>query len=471
MAVIGGGITGLAAAHRLVELDPNVRVTLFEANDRLGGVLQTVQRNDFLIERSADGFITNVPWAIDLCRRIGFDDQLVGTTEKMRGAFVVRRGRLRPLPEGFLLMAPSRAWPIVFSPLLSVAGKLRMACELFVSPKRDEADESLASFVRRRLGREAYDRIVQPLIGGIYTSDPEKLSVAATMPQFVAMERKYGSLIRGARTRAKSSGQADKRSSGARYSMFVTPRGGMTTLVDAIASRLPEGTARLNSPVKKVTQKGDGWEIQLDDASEPEAFAAVIMAAKAAQAAPMLAEVDEALAADLSKLPTAGTAVVAICYNRKDIRHALDGFGFVVPIIENRRILAGSFSSIKYPGRAPEGQILIRVFVGGACQPELALLPDDELRTLVHEELSGLLGIQGEPLDHEISRWSGHIPQYHVGHLDWVKRVRARAAKLSNFTLAGNAYDGVGVPMCIHSGEKAAAEILGIERPAPKEAR
>ncbi|HEV2969495.1 MAG TPA: protoporphyrinogen oxidase [Pirellulales bacterium] len=198
IAVIGGGIAGLAAAHRLLELDPSVRVTLFEASGRLGGSLHTVSRDGFLIEQGADSFITNVPWGVDLCRRIGLADELIGTNPEGRRAFVVRRGRLRPVPDGFMLMAPSRIWPVLTTPILSPLGKLRLAWEFFIPRRSGDGDESLASFVRRRLGREAFERLVQPLVAGIYTADPEKLSLAGTVPRFQEMERQHGGLIRAA---------------------------------------------------------------------------------------------------------------------------------------------------------------------------------------------------------------------------------------------------------------------------------
>ncbi|MCG8583753.1 MAG: protoporphyrinogen oxidase, partial [Pirellulales bacterium] len=233
IAVVGGGIAGLAAAHRVGELDASVRVTLFEASERLGGVLQTVHRDGFLLERSADNFLTNVPWAVDLCRRIGFEDQLLETNSTNRRALVVHRGRLVPVPDGFLLLAPQRVGPVLRSPLLSISGKLRLACERFVRARRDGVEESLTQFAIRRLGRQGFERIVQPLVGGIYTADPDKLSVAATMPRFVDMEREHGSLTRGIK---KSSQKKAAEHSGARYSMFVAPRDGMSSLVDALAA-------------------------------------------------------------------------------------------------------------------------------------------------------------------------------------------------------------------------------------------
>jgi len=462
IAVIGGGISGLAAAHRLTELDGSVQVALFEAGDRLGGAIQTERRDGFLIDRGPDNFVTVYPWAVQLCRRIGLEDQLLSTDEKHRRAFVVHKGRLQEIPEGFVLMAPSRIWPVLTTPILSPLGKLRLAWEYFVPPRQDDGDESFASFVTRRLGRQTYERIVQPLISSIYTADAEKLSIGATMPQFVEMERKYGSLIRGTKQRAAARKGAATKTSGARYGMFVAPRDGMISLVDALAARLPEGAARLDSPITRVTRRGDGrWDVHVAGASAAvEVFDAVIVAVPAPKAAELLGEVDWQLADDLTGIEYVGSAVVSVAYLRDQIQHRLNGFGFVVPVVENRRTLAGSFSSVKYPGRAPIGYELMRVFVGGACQEEISRLPDDELQTLVHDELVQLLGIRGEPMMCTITRYDAAMPQYHVGHVARVERIERRTAALANFALAGNAYHGVGVPQCIHTGEQAAEKVL-----------
>jgi oxygen-dependent protoporphyrinogen oxidase len=462
VAVIGGGISGLAAAHRLVELGGGLDLTLFEASHRLGGAIWTERRDGFLIDRGPDNFLTQLPYATDLCRRLGLGDRLLSTDATRRKAFVVRRGRLHEIPEGFVLMAPSRIWPILTTPLLSPWGKLRLGLEYLVPRRRDESDESFAAFVTRRLGRETYERIVQPLISSIYTADASRLSIAATMPQFVEMERKYGSLIRGAKQRAaqRKGAPREAKSSGARYSMFVAPRDGMQSIVQAIADRLPPGTVRLESPVTRVDRQDDGtW--QLTVGGEVQTFDAVIVAVPAARASEMLRDVDASLADDLGKIETATSAVVTLAYRRDQIAHPLDGFGFVVPIAEGRQTLAGSFSSVKYEGRAPQGFELMRVFVGGAYQPELAELPDEDVRNLVHRELVELLGVSGEPHLTEITRWKNAMPQYHVGHLQRVSRIESRAAALANFALAGNAYHGVGVPQCIRSGENAAETILG----------
>lgn len=457
IGVVGGGITGLAAAHRLLELDHSIDITLLEAGSRLGGILQTVQSDGFSIEYSADNFITNVPWALDLCRRIGFEEQLLQTNSRYRQAFVVHKGRLRKIPEGFLIVAPSRIWPVMTTPILSLRGKLRLACEYWLPPANAEEDESLASFATRRLGREAYERLVQPLVGAIYTADPEKLSVKAALPRFSKMEREHGSLIRAARREQKTRRQ-DTTSSGARYSMFMAPRDGLSSLVQAIAARLPAGTVRLNSTVEQMKyHKNDGWTLSIGGGQlERLKVDAVIVATPSHQTTRLMADVDRKLAGLLERIPHSPCAIVSLGYRRDQIGHPLDGFGFVVPAVEGRRILAGSFSSVKFSDRAPAGCELIRVFVGGARQSELVELPDKALRELVATELGELLSISGDPVFDTICRWPPVMPQYHLGHCDLIDRIEARAARLPGLALAGNWTYGVGIPHCIHSGELAA---------------
>ena len=482
VAVLGGGIAGLAAAHRLIELDPHGRLTLLEAGPRLGGVLSTVRRDGFEVEQSADNFITTIPWAVNLCARLGLTDQLVQTNPAYRRTFVVRGGRLYRLPDGFLMMAPTQMWPLAVTPILSPLGKLRAAWEYFIPPRTDDGDESMAGFVRRRLGREAFDRLVEPLVGAVYAADMEKLSVEATLPRFREMEREYGSLIRAMRRQMKDRPKG-KSESGARYSMFVTLRDGLSSLVDALTARLPQGSIRLNMPVERIARSGARWRVHLGKNAPSAAgglsrfssdengtvpfgsadvveFDGLILATPSYVVARLVEGVDAPLAQALGRIEHSGTAIVSLGYERRQIGHPLDGMGAVVPAVENSPILACSFSSQKYPHRAPPGKTLLRVFVGGARRPELAEMPDAELRPLVIEQTAKLLQIRGEPIYCDIAHWPRTMPQYHVGHKDLVAGIEARAAALPHFELAGNAYHGVGVPDCIHGGEQAAERLL-----------
>ncbi len=467
VAVIGGGLAGLSAAHRLLELQPGTNVTLYERSDRTGGVIDTTHRDGFLIERAADMFTTRDPWAMDLCERIGLAEELTGTQQQHRQAFLVQGGKLHAVPAGFSLMAPSRVWPMLTTPLLSWRGKLRLGWEYFTPAGPGAADESLASFARRRLGKETYERIVQPLVSGMYTADPEQLSMAATMKQFLEMERKHGGVIRGVLKRPASQKKNEKQASGARYNIFRAPRDGMKRLVETLAARLPEDCIQLNTPVTAMQREEEGWRIST--AGGHRSFDAVILAASAPGAAKILAAADQPLSEQLSSIPHSSAAVVVMGFNRADIEHPLNGFGAVVPLVENRKIVAASFSSVKFPGRAPDGKVLLRAFVGGACQAELLEQDDEGLRQMVLAELRELIGLKGEPLVCDITRWNNSMPQYHVGHLEKAADIEARTARLPRLELAGNFLHGVGIPYCIHSGEQAAARILQVEETRTEE--
>ncbi len=468
--MVGGGISGLAAAHRLVELDPACRVSLFDPAGRLGGVLSTVHENGFQVEQSADNFITTFPWGLALCRRLGLEGELMQTTPEYRRTFVVRRGKLRKLPDGFLMMAPTRMWPMAVTPILSPWGKLRAAMEYFIPPRRDEADESMAAFVRRRLGREVFERLVEPLVSAVYAADMERLSVEATLSRFREMEREHGSLIRAMRRAMKS--QRHARESGARYSMFVTLRRGLSSLVDALAARLPEGTVRLNTEVRRMERAGDGWRLEpaapgQAEPPAPETFDAVILAAPSHVSAELLRPIDPQAAGDLAAVEHSGTAIVTLGFDREEVGHPLDGMGAVVPAIEHSPILAVSFSSQKYAHRAPDGKVLLRAFVGGARRHELAEMPEREVVPLVLEHLRPLLRIaaSAEPCYLNTAHWPRTMPQYHVGHRERIGRVLARVATLRNLELAGNVLEGVGIPNCIHTGESAAERVLAATAP------
>lgn len=465
VAVIGGGISGLATAHRLVELDPSLQVTLLEASGQLGGVLQTTQQDDFCVELGPDSFVTQPPYAVQLCERIGFAQELIETNAEHRQAFIVRHGKLQPLPEGLSLMAPSRILPLAMSPTLSLRAKMRMGCELFIPPRRDNEDESLASFTRRRFGREAAQRLVEPLVSGIFMADAERLSMRAAMPKFYDMERQQGSLIRAVRRDMTARRRRQKEGSGPRYGLFLTPKSGLESLARAIAACLPAESVRLNQRVERLILRGDtGWTLPLVDestgATDSQDFDAVIVATPAYAAARLLSPVDSVLAGDLDSIRHAGCVIVILGYARRDVAHALDGFGFLVPHVENRRVQACTFSSVKFAGRAAPDDVLLRVFLGGAYRPELVDAPDAELTKIVDEELRELLGVRGEPKYCRISRWPTLMPQYDVGHLDLVDRIERSVLNLPNLRLAGNAFRGVGITHCVHTGEQAAEQIV-----------
>jgi protoporphyrinogen/coproporphyrinogen III oxidase len=465
--VVGGGLSGLAAAHRIHErseaLRRPVELTLLEARERLGGVIATEDQDGFTLECGPDSFITNKPWGLDLCERLGLRDRLIETDPGRRRSFVVRKGRLVPVPEGFVLMAPHRLGPLLTSPVLSWRGKLRMMMDLFIPRRDDDAEESLAGFVRRRLGREALDRLIQPLIGGIYTGDPNDLSLKATLPQFLAMEREHRSLIlAGLReARRRGPGRLSKQASGARYGMFVALEDGMGELPAALAAALPPGTIRTNTAVRRIIRNEpvSPWLVELLDGPPIEADA-VLLTTEAHAAARLIDAQDPGLALHLRAIPYASSIIVNVAYRRDQIQHPLDGFGAVVPIIEGRSILAVSFLSVKFPTRAPAGTALLRVFIGGATQPEHYDLDDEAIARIVRQELGELIGASGDPLLMRVGRHPRSMPQYVLGHLDRVATIRRKLARHPRLYLTGIAFDGVGIPDCIHAAESTADALL-----------
>ena len=462
IGVIGGGIAGLAAAHRALELGRErgltVEVTLLEARERLGGTIETEHADGFLVESGPDSFLSEKPWALALCRRLGVEERLVRTDDRFRRVFVWHRGRLHPLPDGFQLLAPTRITPFVTSGLFSWPGKLRMALDLVLPRGAPGGDETLGAFVRRRLGREALERVAQPLVAGIYTADPDDLSLRATMPRFLELERRERSVILALWRASRRAPQAG--TSGARWSLFVTFARGMSELIDVLASRLPAGAVALKQRVTAVERRDGRWRIGLADGATLETDH-VIVATEAHAAARLLRYADPQLAALLAEIPYASSATVSLGYRRTDVPHPLDGFGFVVPHAERRALLACTFSSVKYPGRARDGFVLLRAFLGGALG-EAALDGDDEaLAGRTRRDLADSLGVVAEPVLTRVHRYPASMPQYRLGHLDRIETIERRLAAQPGLSLAGSAYRGVGIADCVHSGEIAAEHALG----------
>jgi oxygen-dependent protoporphyrinogen oxidase len=464
VVVIGAGIAGLAAAHRLLELKTqrslDLHITLLEASSRLGGAIATERIGECMVEAGPDSFITEKPWALKLCERIGLASDLISTQSAYQKIYVVHDGKLKPLPEGFFLLAPTRFWSFVRSPIFSWAGKLRIAGELLTPRRKSMADESLASFVRRRFGDEALNRVAQPLVGGIYAADPEKLSLGATMPRFLEMERRYRSVIYAVWSAQRKRAHRSDTGSGARWSLFVSLTGGMQQLVDTLAKRLPAGCVRLRSRVRSLDLEDQRvWRITT---AEKETLGAdgVILAVPAFCAAEITAAFEPTAARQLAAIPYASTATVSLAYHLEDFPQPLDSFGFVVPAIERRKVMACTFNSLKYPGRAPPGKVLLRAFVGGTLQQELFGEADSIMAKNVRRELASLLGVNAEPLFSRVWRHPQSMPQYLVGHEERIRRIVTALERFPTLGLAGSAYRGVGIADCVHTGEEAAEAVI-----------
>jgi oxygen-dependent protoporphyrinogen oxidase len=463
IAVVGGGLSGLAAAHRLLELAAaeglSLEVHLFEASHRLGGAIWTDAIDAYpVVDGGADMFITDKPWGLALAERLGLAEKLISPQEANRRSLVLRDGKPVDVPEGFTLMAPTQVLPMVTTPLLSWTGKARMAVDALLPRRALEPteDESIASFVRRRFGKELLDRVVQPLVGGIYTGDPEYLSMRATMPRFLELEREHRSVALGAMRRGTSAG---KGTSGARYGLFVSPKGGMGTLTDRLADRVKKkANVTLSARVTELRQHEGGYRLRLG-AAGPLDFDGVILAVPAYASATLLDPLAPDVAVRLASIPYASTAVVVSGHAMADVKHPLDAFGLVIPHIERRKVLAISFASRKLEGRAPRGSVLLRTFVGGAMQPELYELSDSRIEGLVLDELHALLGVDGTPDFIRVARHHRAMPQYLVGHVEKVAAIERGMERFPGLALAGNAYRGVGIPDCVRSGEAAAEAV------------
>ena len=461
VAVVGAGTSGLAAAWRLRGRAPEIDLTVFEKSARVGGVIGTRKVDGFLCELSVDNFITTVPYGLDLCRELGFQDELQSTNSRYRRTFVVRNRRLYPLPDGFMTMAPTKLWPMLVTPLLTPWGKLRCGLELLLPRRKSEEEESLAAFATRRLGREAFDRIIEPLVGGIYGGDAAKLSLQATLPRFAEMEAKDRSLI-WSMTKSMKKARKTKREeeSGARYSFFITLKCGLQELPERLADRIGRERIALNRPVVRAERLPEGgWNV-VDAQGRSERFDAVVFASDSGSAASALKESCPRVSELYGQTDHTGVAIVHLAYRNEQVKRPMEGMGFVVPTSEKNGVIAGSFSNYKYPSRAPEGTTLLRIFVGGARAPETVEKPEDELIRLVHTETAALLDIEGAPIFTDVARFPNSMPQYYLGRLAWRKELQAAVDAVPTLALAGNTLDGVGLPACIKSGYDAADSVL-----------
>jgi oxygen-dependent protoporphyrinogen oxidase len=456
VVVVGGGLAGLTAAHRIGELSPGADVVVLEGSERAGGLLGTIERDGFVIDTGPDSILSEKRAAIELATRLGVGDRIVGTLPHHRGAYVVHRGRLEKVPEGFSMMAPTRWEAWASTPIVSLPGKLRAALEVALPARRVEGEESLAGFVGRRFGTEVLERLAQPLVGGIYGGDPTRLSLTATMPRFHEYEREYGSVVRGMRAGQRRA--TEQAASGARYGLFVGFDRGMQVLVDALAGALGD-RLRLRTPVAGLERRADGWTV-VTEAGERLDADAVILASGAWRAARWLDPHHPRLADALLAIPHGSAATVTFAWRRDQIPHPMEAFGFVVPAIERRVVLAATFSSVKWPNRAPEGQVLLRAFLGGLNAPRVLDRDDAELERNARRELRELMGITAPPRFAIVCRYHEAMPQYHLGHLARAAAIDNMERELVGLALAGNAVHGVGIPDTVRRAERVAERLV-----------
>jgi oxygen-dependent protoporphyrinogen oxidase len=462
IAIIGGGISGLAAAFALEEQrkDRSARVefVLYESSSRLGGVLHTEHIEGCTVEAGPDSFLTEKPWALDLCRELGLGQQLIGSNDAQRKTYILTRGRLVAMPDGLMFMVPTKIMPTVLSPLFSWKTKLRMAQELF-HPRNYGPDESVASFVKRHYGAEMVDRVADPLLSGIYGGEAASLSLRAVLPRFHSMENSHGSLGRAMLATRKNA--RSKRSAGPHKPappLFTSLRNGMQHLAETVVSRLTPASLLTSAPVESVQPEAGGWVVSAGMQSGH--FDALIVALPAPAAAQVLGRASRELSVELGAIEYSSSITVALGYDG-DVRQSLPpGFGFLLPRSEGKRLVAATFVHNKFPHRAPEGRALLRCFFAGANAESVWSLAEDQIIAIVRNELQQILGLRAEPLFARVYRWKSAMAQYGVGHLDRLDRIERLRRQLPGLALAGNAYRGIGVPDCIRSGRAAAAELF-----------
>jgi len=463
VVVIGAGITGLAAAHALHKAHCDgepVDWVLIEKDNRVGGKIVTERTGGFVIDGGPDCFLPEKPWAGQLAKELGIDGDMLPTNDEHKKTFILSGGALHLLPDGVMGLVPTKFVPFATTALFSWGGKLRMAADLILPRKPNEDDETLADFVRRRLGQEALDKLAEPLIGGIHASDPEQMSLKATFPRFLEMEQKSGSLIRHmVKARKKMPPPPPPDPTKPKRTFFMSFVQGMGELPETCAARLDPERLLTGVEVTEIKEHDGGYTVRVAGRDDIEA-AAVIVCAEAHAAARLLEKVDDEIAEALAAISHVSSATVSLAYKKDEIGNDLDGFGFIVPSVEDRKIMASTWSSTKWSHRVPEGYAMIRAFVGGAHNEKLAELPDEKMIKMVKSELKDIMGVGAKPVLTRIFRWPKGMPQYTVGHLDRVETIERRQAEHPGLFITGGAYRGVGVPDCVNAGQKAAKSAL-----------
>ena len=474
VVIVGGGIAGLSTAFALLEQagsrDEPLQCTVVEGQDYFGGKIVTNRRDGLITEGGPDSFLTTKPSALALCEKLGLTSQLINTNTEHARTFTYSKGRLREFPQGLIAMVPTKLGPLFRSGVVSWAGIVRMGAD-WIIPARPQTngEETLAEFFSRRLGAEAFDRLVEPLVAGIYAGDANELSVDATFPHLVELERKHGSLIKGALTMQRT--RPSHKPSATTRTLFTTLQGGLSDLITNLTERLAGAGVSLRRGVNvralQVCDSHTPYRVELEGGESLDAEA-VVLATPAYVSADLLRSFDHEVSTSLDRIPYASTMTISMVFSESEVKSQLRGYGFVVPRVENRPLIAATWSSMKWAGRAPSGQCLVRCYLGGRGREHLLELDDAELTGRACRELASMVGIQSPPLHVEVYRWPRAMPQYTRGHRERVQRIRQRVALHPGLYVTGAAYDGIGIPDCIRDAENTAAKLSAYfwERPS-----
>lgn len=503
--VIGGGISGLSAAFYtrklLAEKGINAEITVIEKEEHWGGKIQTLRKEGFIIERGPDSFLARKMPIIHLTRELGLEDQLVATHPKAKKTYILHNGRLHPMPPGLVLGIPTQLAPFMKTGLISPLGKARAALDLVLPKRNNDSDEALGHFLERRLGKEVLEYIAEPLLAGIYAGDTHALSLKATFPQFHAVEQKHRSLIRGILATRKEAAETSGLPAIAKNSMFLSYKNGLSTLVEGLLDALNtvqlingvgvdslartgggcedhgtdgrrmdvDGREEQLTDGRKLEDVGyethlandrkpGGYAVQLGDGRKLDADG-IVVALPTYAAALLLSPF--AAVSELSRMPYVSVANIVMAFDKEALAYNFDGSGFLVPRKEGRHITACTWTSSKWSHTAPEGKVLLRCYVGRSGEEDHVHLSDQELVRKVQQDLREILGITAAPLFYEATRWYHSMPQYPVGHLENMQRVRDDlASSMPGVVLTGAGYHGVGIPDCVRQGKEAAEQVL-----------
>jgi oxygen-dependent protoporphyrinogen oxidase len=451
VAIIGGGISGLATAYYLAKV--GLSSTLIDPQPRLGGVIRTELKHGCILEAGPDSFLSAKPWAMDLIRELGMAGHVIGSNDHLRVTYVRKGGRLIPLPDGLMLMVPTRILPMTWTRLLSWSTKFRMGAECFRRPSGSRPeDRSVADLIRDHYGDEAVDYLAEPLLAAVYGGDPEQLSVTSVLTRFVELEQKYGSLTRGVlAARRREARRAD------RLPLFQTMRGGLGTLIDALLRAVSGHTRVVAATAEGVEQQSEGFRVRITGGSlEADS---VVLACQAYQAAELIQSLDPRLADLLVSIPYNSSITVALGYDKTTFERALNGFGFLVPRLERRRVVACTWVGTKFSHRVPNDKVVLRCFLNDDAALDQ---PEEELVAAVEQELREIMGFTSKPIFSHVARWPRSMAQYTVGHQKRMEDIEGRLSGIPGLFLAGNAYYGIGIPDCVRMAKQVAERIVSL---------